>query len=160
MIFRLFGIIIALIVILSVNLAHSACFTWDNYNCEAENATYYRLYYENELFLEFSCVTDKEVIIIDNIPEGIYFLRAYDSINDLESDNSNEVLIGQYYFNKIKYERDSSGRLIYMGQHTDQNALESDTNWVIHKYYYDSNGLLINIRIRDNVSWANRMEGW
>ena len=42
---------------------------------------------------------------------------------------------------------------------TDISANDSDTDWVITKYYYGENGTLTEMRVRE-TSWTNRSIGW
>jgi len=103
---------------------------------------------------------DNPVFTLSGMPTGDYYwvLTAYDT-DGIESTYSNEVILASHYYNSTKFDYDEDGRLLYKGEHTDHDAAESDTGWIISKYYYDNNGMIINIRIR-TTSWTNRTAGW
>lgn len=137
--------------------AHAVTFVWDH---DLENTTGFRLYYGEYSGQYPFLVADAQFsdlsITIDILPQGYYALRAYNETG--ESDLSNEVLLAAYYYNSIRYEYDSGGKIIYKGEHTSSNASVDDTNWVISKYYY-LNDVVVQVRIR-TTSWANRESGW
>lgn len=92
-----------------------------------------------------------------DVPNGdiSYIVTAFDEV---ESNASNEVTLA-FYYAYTKYDYDASGRIIYKGENQDLNAADSDTDWVISKYYYDANGSLIQILVR-TTSWTDRATGW
>ena len=92
-----------------------------------------------------------------NVPHGdlAYIVTAY---NGEESNASNEVMLA-YYYAITKYDTDSNGRILYMGQNQDINADYGDTDWVISKYYYSESGSMVMILVR-TTSWTNRAAGW
>ena len=92
-----------------------------------------------------------------NVPNGelAYVVTAFE---DVESNASNEVLYA-YYYALVKFDYDASGRIIYKGENQDISADDSDTDWVITKYYYDTNGMVIEMRVR-TTSWTDRATGW
>lgn len=122
----------------------------------------FRLYYGESsgvtttMLYEIPYVTDN--ITLPDLPEGYYTLTAYDT-DGLESDPSNEVIVALYYYNSIRYDYDDKGRVIYKGEHTAHDASESDTEWVITRYYYSSKGTVAHVR-RRTTSWTNRATGW
>ena len=80
------------------------------------------------------------------------------AFEEIESNASNEVLYA-YYYALVKFDYDTSGRIIYKGENQDISANDADTDWVITKYYYGTNGTLTEMRVRE-TSWANRSIGW
>lgn len=151
----IFGIIIVLTATLNVHLK------WDA--SETPDIDGYKIYYglsqggQWPYSIDVGNVTE---YLVTDLPEDqeIYFVAtAYK--NENESEYSNEVVTVAYYFLTIKIEYDSTGKILYRGEHTDYNANENDTNWVITKYYYNTNGMLI-FMLRRITSWYNRASGW
>jgi len=143
-------------------------FTWDA-NTESELAGYklYRSTVSGEYSDPIAVIPlsdlpdpDNPVFTLSGMPTGDYYwaLTAYDN-EDNESDYSNEVILVSHYYNSIRFDYDENGRLLYKGEHTAHDAAESDTGWIISKYYYDNNDMIISIRIR-TTSWTNRTQGW
>ena len=131
---------------------------WDH---DGDNTLGYRLYYGEESgswpFLVADISATDTWVALWQLPDGYYVVKAYNE--DGESGPSNEVHVAGYYFNVTRYDYNDSGRLLYKGQHTDQNASPDDGNWVITKYYYDENGMPDLVRIR-TTSWTLRDQGW
>lgn len=88
---------------------------------------------------------------------GWYSVTAYNANG--QSTQSNRIEVAQYYYNAIKLEYNASGQIAYRGEHTTYNAATDDPNWVIKKYYYDTEGRLIDIKIRV-MAWDDRNTGW
>ena len=88
---------------------------------------------------------------------GRYSVTAYN--DNGESAQSNNIELAQYYYNAIKLDYTTEGRVEYRGEHTTYNAATDDPGWVIKRYYYDGNGRLIDIKIR-TTSWDGRAVGW
>jgi YD repeat-containing protein len=78
--------------------------------------------------------------------------------DDLESRPSNEATYA-YYYPRVKYEFDTSGKILYKGENAVYAATDEDTTWVITKYYYDDQGRIIEIRVKEGA-WTNRDQGW
>ena len=89
--------------------------------------------------------------------DGYYTVTAENEFG--ESVFSNEILLATYYFNLVKYDYDTQGRVTYKGQHTDVEATDVDNNWIITRYYYDTGGRFIALKIR-TTSWVDREQGW
>jgi len=96
---------------------------------------------------------------------GKYFVVAYNDTGESPpsgplwlSDASNTISLTAYSYNSTKYDYNSSGLIIYKGEHTAQDALDSDTEWTITKYYY-TNNVVVGIRVR-TTSWTDRAVGW
>lgn len=92
-----------------------------------------------------------------DVPNGelSYIVTAFDGV---ESNASNSVELAYYYAFTI-YDYDVNGRILYRGENQDLNAAESDTDWVISRYYYNASGSLIQILVR-TTSWTDRTTGW
>ena len=92
-----------------------------------------------------------------DVPNGqlSYVVTAWDGI---ESNASNEVLLA-YYYALVKFDYDSNGRILYKGENQDLLANDSDTDWVVTKYYYDAGGMVSEMRVR-TTSWTDRALGW
>ena len=141
-------LIIAMLLFTTSAFASTA---WWDHDCV--NTTGFRLYYNTTVMGTVLC-PDKSLTIPD-LPDGVYTVTAY---NDLESEHSEPFLLTAYYYNNVKLEYDMDGRLAYKGEHTDVNALDTDLNWVITKYYFiDSRS--VGRRIR-TTSWTLRAVGW
>jgi len=151
--------LVALLVLLFVFPSHAATIWWDA-NTEPDLAGY-RLYYGPTQgqwdTLIVTVLAPQTSVILSELPEGYYVLKAYDT-EGLESGPSNEVLLAAYYYNSIRYDYDKSGRIMYKGEHTEQDASVSDTNWIISRYYY-TGGMVMQVR-RRTTSWTNRTQGW
>ena len=140
-------LLIFLAIFLTSTAAYPAVMTWD-YDCYGEiEFKLYRGDVEGQR-------TDK--VGIKDLPPGYYEVTANDG--DLESEPSDPILL-TYYYNAIKYEYDANGRVKYKGEHTAQDAAESDTTWTIIKFYYNESGRIIGKRIR-TTSWTLRDVGW
>ena len=85
-----------------------------------------------------------------------YVVTAYDGVS--ESNTSNEELYA-YYYALVKFDYDSDGRILYKGENQDIAANEGDTDWIITNYYYNSNGMVQEMRVR-TTSWTARDTGW
>ena len=147
------SIIFSLIVAVNV---HAATIQWDH---DCSNADGFYVYYsDTELENPHSIITVAcpSVQASVHLP-GRYSVTAYNEYG--ESEQSNNIEIAQYYYNAIKIDYDASGRVLYRGEHTDYDAATSDENWVIKRYFYDTTGRLIDIKIRV-TSWDNRATGW
>ena len=122
--------------------------------------TGFRLYYGQSpgqnTFLVAAVAAPQLAVTLEAAPEGYYIVKAYN--DNGESDPSNEVILAAYYYNAIRYEYDASGRVLYKGEHTVQNAATNDPNWVISRYDYIGSAIT-QIRIR-TTSWDNRALGW
>ena len=146
------GVKYALIMVLLAVPSYATTFIWDH---DCEDTVGFKVYYEDaHLIAEVLCPDTS--ITVTNAIDGNYTVKAYNSTD--ESDPSNEVLLAEYYYNSIKYDFDSNSILLYKGEHTDHDAVDSDTNWVVTKYYY-TNGIVSAMRIR-TTSWSNRISGW
>jgi len=124
---------------------------------DCTNTIGFRVYYEDVVIAETLC--PNVAISFTNAIDGTYTVRAYNDIGI--SGPSNEVLLAEYYYNSIKYDYDTGPfqKLLYRGENTRYDAGEADMDWVVTKYYYDANGLMIGMRIR-TTSWTNRAVGW
>jgi YD repeat-containing protein len=93
-----------------------------------------------------------------NIPAGNlgYVVTAWDGTE--ESNTSNEEAYA-YYYALVRFDYDTSGRILYKGENQDISADDSDTDWVVTKYYYDANGMVTEMRVR-TTSWTDRATGW
>ena len=93
-----------------------------------------------------------------DIPHGdlSYIVTAHDG--EQESNASNEVELA-YYYALVKYDYDVDGRILYRGENADIDALDSDTDWVITRFYYNAWGMITEMRVR-TTSWTNRATGW
>ena len=156
-------ILIFLLCLLFPVTAWGATFTWDH-NTEPDLLGY-KIYggtdSRNYLYLVADVSKNINVITVETPGGQWYFaITAYDT-EGLESDYSNEVLLAEYYYNSIKYDYDTGPfqNLLYRGENTRHDAGEADVDWVVTKYYYDTNGLMIGVRIR-TTSWTNRAVGW
>lgn len=121
----------------------------------------YRVYCEGTLVCDIAATATW--VVLPELVDGNYTATAYDS-EGVESVHSEpffavEGMLAGYYFNALRMDYDSEGKPAYRGQHTDQNASPDDGNWVITKYYYDENGMLVMTRVR-TTSWTLRGEGW
>ena len=147
-------ILIFLLCLLFPLTAWGVTFEWDH-NCE--NTTGFRIYHDDKVVVETLC--PNTTASVETAIDGSYFARAYNEHGS--SDLSNELLLAGYYYNSIKYDYDTSPfqRLIYRGENTRHDAGEADVDWVVTKYYYDTNGLMTGMRIR-TTSWTNRSVGW
>jgi len=147
-------ILIFLLCLLFPLTAWGTTFIWDH---DCADTTGFRVYYSGVVVAETLC--PNVAISITNAIDGSYNVRAYNDWGD--SAPSNDVLLAEYYYNSIKYDYDTGPfqNLLYRGENTRHDAGEADTDWVISKYYYDENGLMIGMRIR-TTSWTNRAVGW
>jgi len=95
-----------------------------------------------------------------DVPHGYLEWIVTASYNDPEKESSasNAVELA-YYYALVKMDYDGSGRLLYRGENDDINASDSDTDWVITRYYYDGSGRLTEMKVR-TTSWTNRATGW
>lgn len=140
-------------------MANDGTYAWD-LNSEPD-VDGYRIYFretsggENIFFFNIDHPNNSLTVL--DIPDGYYVIRAYDTEGN-ESADSNEILVAKHYYNTIRYDYESTGRLLYKGEHIDYNADVDDINWEITKYYY-SGEYLSHIRIR-TTSWTNRAVGW
>lgn len=145
------------LLILIVGNGYTSTFVWDH---DCINTTGFKVYYGDtqgqESFLIANVLCPNIAVTLDNLPEKYYVVKAYNSNG--ESTPSNEVVLAAYYYNSIKYQYGTDGRILYKGEHTQQDASEGDINWVITKYYYSA-GNLVQVRIRI-TSWTNRAIGW
>ena len=148
-------LLISLFILFS-NFGWATTFEWDH---DCDNTNQFNLYYAE------ASGDDKYRVAYVSCPALTITLPALDGYYTVTAENetdeilfSNEVLLANYYFNSIKYEYDNN-RILYKGQHTDHDALESDVNWIITRYYYDSTGRVSAIRIR-TTSLVNRTQGW
>lgn len=142
--------LLAIILVLFATSAFASTAWWDH---DCANTTGFRLHYGTTVMGTVLC-PDKS-LTIDDLPDGLYTVTAY---NELESEHSAPFLLTAYYYNAVKIEYDETGKLMYKGEHTAQDAAENDPNWVITKYYWDgSRG--IGRRIR-TTSWTLRAVGW
>ena len=144
-------LIFILLLVPSILFARDGAFMWDA-NTEPDIAGY-RIYYENVLLYD---VAHPTVVLPIDAEDGHYTATAYDIYSN-ESEHTDSILVTAYY-NAIKYEYNSSGQIIYKGEHITQDAADSNENWVITKYYY-TNNVITGMRIR-TTSWNNRGIGW
>lgn len=140
--------------------AFPVTFQWDwPYGCN--DVIGFRLYYGetsgNTTFKMIEVPCTETAITFDTSIQGFFVAKSYN--NTQESESSNEVLLAAYYYNSILYDYTPAGVLLYKGEHTSHNASQSDSNWVITKYYYSAQGRINQVRIR-TTSWTNRAIGW
>ncbi len=168
--FLTYGIIMRFIIILKIFLLNililSNVFAYDvvlEWEHDGNNCIEYRVYRSQggigwpEQIGIVDCGI-KEFIDV-NIPYGNLNWIVTTYYDNLESNTSNETEFA-YYYAKIKYDYGvNTGRLLYKGENADLNANDSDTDWIITKYYYNSNGFMIENRVRE-TSWTNRTIGW
>lgn len=140
------------LLIPSILFARDGAFMWDA-NTEPD-IDGYRVYYNGVVLYDVKHPTTK--IPVFDVDYGYYTATVYD-IYENESEQTDPILVANY-FNAVKYDYDSNGKILYKGEHQQQDALDSDTNWQITKYYYTS-GIITGMRIRV-TSWTNRAQGW
>ena len=145
---------ILLILLLFPSLAFGGTFEWDA-NTEPDLAGY-RIYCEGTKLYDLALIDN---ISLRYVKDGSYTIRAFDVYGN-ESEDSNAVIVTAYYYNTVRYdyETDIVKRLIYKGEHTDQNASVGDVNWIITHYYYVGD-VLSYTRTR-TTSWTLRTVGW
>lgn len=92
-----------------------------------------------------------------DVPNGelSYIVTAFE---DVESNASNEVELA-YYYALVKFDYDATGRILYKGENQDIGAADSDTDWVVTRYYYNASGSLTEMRVR-TMAWSERTTGW
>ena len=142
-----------LFILLWTSPVWGATFTWDS-NTEPDLAGY-RIYYEGTQLYDISATNNS--VTVSDVLKGSYTITAYDT-EDFESEHSEPLIVAAYYYNSLRYEYNGLGQIIYKGEHTEEDAAEGDTNWVITKYYY-TNNMMIRARVRI-TSWTNRAVGW
>lgn len=151
--------ILSIILILFLALpCYGETFTWSH---DCSNTTGFKVYYGKvsgqNTHLVATVLCPEIHVTVSPINQGYYICKAYNQYG--ESDPSNEVLWAGYYYNTTRFEYDSSGlKILYKGEHIQQDASVDDTNWIITKYYW-SDSVLIQTRIR-TTSWTNRAVGW
>jgi len=93
-----------------------------------------------------------------DVPHGdlSWVVTAYDATD--ESVASNEVLLA-YYYARVVFDYDASGRMLYKGENQDIAAAGTDTDWVVTKYYYNASGMVEEMRTR-TMAWDSRTTGW
>ena len=141
--------LLVLVLILFAASAFASTAYWEH---DCTNTTGFRLYYDTTVMGEVLC-PDRSLTM--DLPDGVYTVTAY---NEIESEHSEPFLLAAYYYNSIKYDYRENGMLQYKGEHTNVSALDTDTNWIISRYYYQGD-ILIGIKIR-TTSWTNRTTGW
>ena len=146
-------LLVVIILLFSVS-AYGATFAWDA-NSESD-LDGYRLYYDGVEIADIN-ETETDVTLPDAI-DGYYTVTAYDTYG-YESEHSNSVLLAGYFYNSIKYDFSSYGLVLYKGEHVNQDAVDSDTGWIVTKFYYNASGMIIQQRIR-TTSWTDRAVGW
>jgi len=154
-------LILGFLLFASNVMAKNVILEWDH-DGECEEYRIYRSQGSNhwpELVGTVDCPTTE--FTDENVPHGdlSWVVTAYDSgYEKPESRASNETELA-YYYALVKFDYDGSGRVVYKGENDDIDALTSDTDWVITKYYYDGNGRITDMRVR-TTSWDNRATGW
>ena len=153
--FRRFVFILVLFLTTTAYGSVTGTFQWD-YDC------FFSIYYRDNLNSQSSVMYQAKCedrdFYVEDTPYGYYY--ATFTMQGDESVPSDEILVAAYY-NAIQYEYDTDGLLLYKGENVNHNALDSDTDWVITKYYYSTGVIrqLVKIRIR-TTSWTNRAVGW
>ena len=147
---------LSIILIIFASIVYATTLEWDH---DCEDTTGFKLYRSDKIMnnpvLVKTTQCPETQTVIDG-EDGYYIVSAFNDYG--ESIPSNTLTIAAYYYNSIKYEYDANGRIIYKGEHTVQDALNADMNWVITKYFY-INDQLTGIRIRI-TSWDDRALGW
>ncbi len=54
-----------------------------------------------------------------------------------------------------KFETDANGNIVYEGQYR-TGASESESSWIVARYFYDGNNNIVGTKIRKNISWDDR----
>ena len=145
--------LLTIIILLVATSVYGATLTWDA-NSESDLAGY-RLYYDDKV-IDIDA-TETSIVALYTI-DGYYTLTAYDT-EGYESRHTDAVFLARYYYNSTKYDFSSYGLVLYKGEHVEQDAVDSDTGWVVTKYYYNASGMIIQQRTR-TTSWTNRAVGW
>lgn len=143
--------ILIICLVLLFTPCYAETFSWTH---DCLNTTGFRVYYEGSHLVADTLCPNNQVIFND-IWQGRYTVKAYNGNG--ESPPSDEVLWAGYYYNKVKYDY-VDGKLTYKGEHTDQNANDSDPYWIVSRYYYTGNEIT-EIRVR-TTSWTDRATGW
>ncbi|RPI56280.1 MAG: hypothetical protein EHM49_00695 [Deltaproteobacteria bacterium] len=143
--------LILILILLLFSPVYAETFVWEH-NCT--NTVGFKLYQNGVLIADVLC--PDLAVTLREVREDRYVVKAYNSNG--ESDPSNEYLYVAYYYNSMRFDYDSSGNILYKGEHTDQNASVDDVNWIISKYFY-SGSMIIQVRVR-TTSWTDRVIGW
>ena len=146
--------LLVIIILLVTTSAYGATFLWDA-NSEPDLAGY-KLYHDGVEMVDVNHTENS--VIVENAPNGCYSLTAYDT-DGFESYPTRAVVLAVQCYGSVKYDFSTYGLVLYKGEHVNQDAGDSDTNWVVTKYYYNSSGMIIQERTR-TTSWTDRAVGW
>jgi hypothetical protein len=72
--------------------------------------------------------------------------------------NAETLMRADLYWKTILYERDSYGKVIYIGYHTEFEAAYKSDDWWVLRVDYDSSGMIL--RRLKRGSWKSRTAGW
>ena len=152
------SITLLILLIPSICFALDVPLQWDH----ACDCTGFRIYRSQgsadwpELVGTVQCPT--KTFTDTDVPHGDlgYVVTAYNDVAESSASNAIELA---YYYALTRMDYDATGRLIYRGENDDIAANDSDTDWVITKYYYSASGSLIEMRVRV-TSWTDRATGW
>ena len=151
--------LLIILLIASSALAKDITLQWDAYTDPCQEIRVYRSQGSAdwpELRGAIDCSLTQ--FIDTSVPNGdlSWIITAWDGTK--ESNASNEVWYA-YYYALVRFDYDANQRIIYKGENQDIAAADGDTDWTITKYYYDANGMVLEMRVRV-TSWTDRASGW